>query len=204
MNVHSPTRSTASIHFSKTNHQKQFGKLDRKIESESEQKPVLVKDWKFSKEKLKSINAMQKKHSPPTNSHIVRDQHCRTSGVSGSREDRKFSTSSLSGETDRDRHWKTILGHTPHLPQSCPSSSFRMKPKQYSSKNAVVSVRSNHSDSLSSTPQTELRVPSHTSLEFVPHPASPSNAPHKPFSCDHCDRRFERRGHLKVCNSHLG
>lgn len=105
-----------------------------------------------------------------------------------------------SGNSERDLHWKRILGYPPHASgASFPSSpSLPMLPRTSESKRSAPApirssqTRNTHSASLSRGAHL------HTELEFE-QPSRLSRAqPPKPFACELCFRKFERRGHLKV------
>lgn len=107
---------------------------------------------------------------------------------------------STTGSNERDLHWKTILGYPPHSTSSSisASASFQILPKASESKRTAPGpLRSSQSRNMH-TPQFSRVSPSHTQLDFEKQPRVPRVQPPKPFACDLCLKRFERRGHLKV------
>lgn len=115
--------------------------------------------------------------------------------------DRRPISSMTSGDSDRDRHWNTVLGPSPHsnITEAVSSSSLSMLPKLSSSRHSITPVRSSQTRKSSVLPSSR-RTPTQTSLDFGPQPRTPRTPPPKPFACDKCSHRFERKGHLKVCS----
>lgn len=116
-------------------------------------------------------------------------------------DDRPTGTSQESSESDRDRHWNTILGQTPgQTEQASSSQTFSNSSRPGHSRHTIAPLRSPHSRVPSSS-RTPRRASTQTSTDLGS-AARPSRSPTtKPFACDQCVRRFERKGHLKV--SHI-
>lgn len=104
-------------------------------------------------------------------------------------------------DVGRDQYWTTILGYRPHTPRygdqkGAHGVSAHMRTASESRRSPAQPLRSSHSrpsasgqDSKGSNYGTQA---GHSSSQ----PSSSLAA--KPFLCDQCPRRFERRGHLKV------
>lgn len=133
--------------------------------------------------------------------HSSRDYGRRAPRVqSGERYERHGHSSNPIAESSRARHWKTVMGKDATFDKSVPGSSSTSLGNMQQSKHHGESTRQDH-----------LRVPRSSATTNDPlltqHPGRqydsawrPSRpAPPKPFVCDQCPRRFERRGHLEVC-----
>lgn len=114
----------------------------------------------------------------------------------------KSPDTSTSGDSDRDRHWRTILGHPPHTPSSSVrSGGNHPRPATEQRRGLPTPLRSPRSRSNATVPgglpPPVRRRPADgltDSSGRLPARAQPA----RPFACDQCVRRFERRGHLKV------
>lgn len=110
------------------------------------------------------------------------------------------SLSSTSGNSDRDLHWQRILGHPPHAsnPLYSTSPSLPILPRTSESKRSAPGpLRSSQSRASNLAPasrETHL----HTQLELEQPSRASRSQPPKPFACELCFRKFERKGHLKV------
>lgn len=114
----------------------------------------------------------------------------------------RSSDTSTSGDGGRNRHWRTILGHSPHMASaSVPSAGNQ--PSQAAQQRRVLPTplwsprsRANASD-LGELPTTvRRRYVDALTQSSGQLPARIQST--RPFPCHQCARRFERRGHLKV------
>lgn len=145
---------------------------------------------------------MQETHTSSTHSRLRPPRDLNRRSSQNSDEDRRSNPSTAPGDSDRERYWNTILGHSPHSTdaQQSMTYSYSTVPRQPSSRRMNGPLRSNHSrqSSMSSPPRTFPHHPSRTSIDFPTSSPLPRNTPNKPFACTQCPRRFERKGHLKV------
>lgn len=118
-------------------------------------------------------------------------------------------TPSSSGDSDRDRHWNTILNHPPHTtdPPASQTHSLPLLTRHPAPRRTVAPLRSPQSRPVTNTSPRHRHQSQTMSVDkFVPPPGGGGGPPHqlhnstplKPFACDQCPRRFERKGHLKV------
>lgn len=125
-------------------------------------------------------------------------------------DDLRLSNTSTSIESDRDRHWNTILGHPPHSSVSDfnTQTTFTSDDRSLASLRTVLPPKSPHYRSstkskatsvLTNTPgSSSKRSHIQTSTDNPSSTRQQKTTPPKPFACDQCGRRFERKGHLKV------
>lgn len=109
---------------------------------------------------------------------------------------------STSGNSERDRHWRTILGHPPHMTSSTGLSTGHQPGQVAEHRRGLQTTlwiprsRSNASE-LAGLPPLVRRRPVDALVDSSMRLPS-REQPLRPFACDQCVRRFERRGHLKV------
>lgn len=147
-----------------------------------------------------------KSHDPQTYSmRSSRDHARRASRVhNGERYERHGNSKESGSESARARHWKTVLGKEATTDRSVPGSSSSSTGITQQARPYVHPTRPDHSRaSRSSAISNESLIAQHPGRQYDPAWRHSRPVPPKPFGCDQCPRRFERRGHLEVRNETL-
>lgn len=108
--------------------------------------------------------------------------------------------STSSGNSERDLHWQRILGHSPHASNALysVSPSLPILPRVLESKRSAPGPLRSPQSRAANLPSASKGIQLHTQLELEQSSRSSRTQPPKPFACDLCFRKFERKGHLKV------
>lgn len=108
--------------------------------------------------------------------------------------------STSSGNSERDLHWQRILGHPPHASNAVysVSPSLPILPRVSESKRSAPGPLRSPQSRAANLPSASKGIQLHTQLELEQSSRASRTQPPKPFACDLCFRKFERKGHLKV------
>lgn len=144
-------------------------------------------------------------HSTPLHDRTSRTLHApssqsrRSSRIHSTLSKVETTTSPTTLPTDRERHWSIILNTDPN-----PQDRVTSPPSATSSERGTVRSSSHSQQRLSRirSPATakfsSSKRRASSAHQVLEPPRNTRSPPPKPFRCDQCVRRFERRGHLEV------
>lgn len=137
-----------------------------------------------------------KSHADLSKVYRASNDQSRRNSYAGGSSSSHATTSNQAIANDRTRHWMTIMGAT-----SMADSSSNA---HHSSSATNPRVDVNRNSLSSNLPHSRVNMLPTTRIPNIPPDNAPDQPPRtqrrpiKPFQCDKCTRRFERRGHLKV------
>lgn len=134
--------------------------------------------------------------------HSSRDYGRRAPRVhSGERYERHGHSNNPIAESSRARHWKTVMGKETTFDKPASGSSSASPGNTQQGRHYAESTRQEHLrvSRPSAVPNDPL-VTQYPGRQYDSTWRHSRPTPPKPFVCDQCPRRFERRGHLEVCN----